>query len=101
MKKQKVNEEILKEIREMKQKDVDIEEFERIKKKIFGDYVVEYNNVSDIGRMFVQDYIKGINSFEYMEKFDQIDKEYIKTLLNTVFDENKAVLAVVKGGAKN
>ena len=98
---QKVNEEILKEIREMKQKDVDIEEFERIKKKIFGDYVVEYNNVSDIGRMFVQDYIKGINSFEYMEKFDQIDKEYIKTLLNTVFDENKAVLAVVKGGAKN
>ena len=51
--------------------------------------------------MFVQDYVKGINSFEYMEKFDQIDKEYIKTLLNTVFDENKSVLVVVKGEAKN
>ena len=96
----KVNEEILKEIQEMKQKEIDKQEFERIKKKIYGDYAIEYNNVSDIGRMFVADYVKGINSFEYMEKFDQIDENYIKDLLNNVFDENKAILAVVKGEAK-
>ena len=96
----KVNEEILKEIQKMKQKEIDKQEFERIKKKIYGDYAKEYNNVSDIGRMFVADYVKGINSFEYIEKFNQIDESYIKDLLNHVFDENKAILAVVKGEAK-
>ena len=97
----KVNEEVLKEIEQMKSAQIDKQEFERIKKKIYGDYAVEYNNVSDIGRMFVADYIKGINSFEYIEKFDQIDENYIKELLNTVFDENKAILSIVKGEAKN
>ena len=95
----KVYEEILKEIEKMKQKEIDAKEFERIKKKIYGDYAIEYNNVSNIGRMFVSDFVKGINSFEYMEKFEQIDRDYIKKLLNCIFDEKKTVLSIVKGKA--
>ena len=63
----------------------------------YGDYAVEYNNVSDIGRMFASDYIKGINSFEYMNKFDEIDTNYLKQILQQVFSENNMIMSVIKG----
>ena len=85
----KVYEEILKEIENMKKQPLNKEQFERIKKKIYGNYVTEYNGVADIGRMFVSDYIKGINSFEYLDKFNRIDESYIKQILNNIFVEEK------------
>ena len=48
------------------------EHFERIKKKIYGDYVVEYINVGSIARMFLADSLKGIISFNYIEEFNTV-----------------------------
>lgn len=94
---QKVYEKIAEKIQEMKNNDINVQEFERIKKKIYGDYAVEYNNVADIGRMFTSDYIKGINSFEYMDKFKEIDAEYAKQVLKEIFTEDKMIMSVIKG----
>ena len=94
---QKVYEKIAEKIQEMKNNDINVREFERIKKKIYGDYAVEYNNVADIGRMFTSDYIKGINSFEYMDKFEEIDAEYAKQVLKEIFTEDKMIMSVIKG----
>lgn len=94
---QKVYEKIAEKIQEMKNNDINVREFERIKKKIYGDYAVEYNNVADIGRMFASDYIKGINSFEYMDKFEEIDAEYAKQVLKEIFTEDKMIMSVIKG----
>ena len=94
---QKVYEKIAEKIQEMKNNDINVREFERIKKKIYGDYAVEYNNVADIGRMFASDYIKGINSFEYLDKFEEIDAEYAKQVLNEIFTEDKMIMSVIKG----
>lgn len=94
---QKVYEKIAEKIQEMKNNDINVQEFDRIKKKIYGDYAVEYNNVADIGRMFTADYIKGINSFEYMDKFEEIDAEYAKQVLNEIFTEDKMIMSVIKG----
>ena len=94
---QKVYEKIAEKIQEMKNNDINVQEFERIKKKIYGDYAVEYNNVGDIGRMFTSDYIKGINSFEYMDKFKEIDAEYAKQVLKEIFTEDKMIMSVIKG----
>ena len=84
------------EIEKMKSEEIDSKYFERIKKKIYGDYVCEYNSVSDIARMFISDYVKGINSFEYLEKFDEVDEKYVKQVLNDVFKEEMMVMSVVK-----
>ena len=81
----------------MRENEINIQDFERIKKKIYGDYAIEYNNVADIGRMFVSDYIKGINSFEYMDKFDEIDVKYLKEILNELFIEENMVMSVISG----
>ena len=94
---QKVYEKIAEKIQEMKNNDINVKEFDRIKKKIYGDYAVEYNNVADIGRMFTSDYIKGINSFEYMDKFEEIDAEYAKQVLKEIFTEDKMIMSVIKG----
>lgn len=72
------------------------EDFERTKKMIYGEYVKEYNDVTDIARMFLSDYFKGINSFEYLEEIDTINLEYLNQVLKDVFKEEKMILSVVK-----
>lgn len=63
---------------------------------IYGGYVKEYNDVRDIARMFLADYFKGINSFDYIEEINSINVEYLNQVLKDVFKENKMVLSIVK-----
>ena len=91
-----VQKELIKVIGKVKKEGLNSKDFERTKKKIYGDYAVEYNNVSDIGRMFTADYIKGINSFEYMEQCGKIEIPYAERILNEVFKEENMVMSVVK-----
>lgn len=85
------------EINNLKKNGIDEKIFERIKRKIYGDYVMEFNDVSNIARMFMSDYFKGINSFDYIENHNQIKKEYVQEIFDEVFDESKMVLSIVKG----
>lgn len=71
--------------------------FKRIKKKIYGDYVTEYNDVSNIARMFLADYFKGINSFDYLEEYNGVTIEYANQILKEVFREDNMVVSIVKG----
>ncbi len=73
------------------------QDFIRVKKKIYGDYVSEYNEVGNIARMFLADYFKGINSFEYLEQYNQVTLEYANKLLNQVFNEDKMIVSIVEG----
>ena len=72
------------------------DDFERVKKKIYGDYISEYGEVGNIARMFLSDYFKGINSFDYLEQYSSVTKEYAEQILKEVFDENKMVVSIVK-----
>ena len=88
---------ILDEIKKLKETGINEADFERIKKKIYGDYVIEYNDISGVARMLMADYFKGINSFEYIENHKQVTKEYAEKILREIFDENKMVISIVKG----
>lgn len=83
-------------VKELKENGIDENDFERNKKMIFGGYVKEYNDVTDIARMFLADYFKGINSFDYIEEINSINVEYLNQVLKDVFKENKMVLSIVK-----
>lgn len=93
-------EEIQKRIKEtvMKFKEQGIEEqhFDRIRKKVYGDYVVEYNSVGDIARMFLEDNMKEINSFDYIEEYETVTKQYVEEILKDVFKEENMVLSIIK-----
>ena len=83
-------------VKEMKQNKLDANTFNRIKKRIYGDYVKEYNDTADIARMFLADYFKGINSFDYLEEITTINEEFTEQILNEIFDEKKMIISVIK-----
>ncbi len=84
------------EIQRIKEQGIKKEEFERNKKKIYGEYIKEYNDVAEIARMFLADYFKGINSFEYLEEYETVSKEYAQQVLNEVFKEEKEIISIVE-----
>ena len=92
---EKVQERLNIEIKKLKNDGVNEADFERTKKTIYGQYVKEYNEVGDIARMFLADYFKGINSFEYLENYNQITKEYLEQILKELFVEEKQVISIV------
>lgn len=92
----KVLEKFEAEIKQMKENDIDLAHFQRVKNMIYGNYVKEYYDVAEICRMFVGDYMKGINSFEYIEEYEQVTPEYTKQVLEEVFKEEKTVLSIVE-----
>lgn len=75
---------------------VSVEDFERTRKMIYGEYVKEYNDVIDISRMFLADYFKGVNSFDYLEDINTINVEYLNQVLKDVFNEKNMILSVVR-----
>ena len=83
-------------IKDMKQNGLNETDFNRTKKMIYGDYIKEYNDVSNIARMFLNDFMNGINSFEYIEEISTIDIEYVKQILDENFLSEKMVFSVVK-----
>ena len=91
-----VFERLKQEIRNFKQNGINEKDANRIKKMLYGLYIEEYNDVGNIARMFLSDYFKGINSFDYLEEIEGINVEYLKQVLEDVFKEEKMVLSIVK-----
>ena len=88
--------EFINEVKVLKEKGIKESDFTRIKKMIYGSYIKEYDGPQDIARMFLADYFKGINSFEYLEQADSVNLDYAKQVLDEVFNEGRMVLSVVK-----
>ncbi len=83
------------EIAKIKESGINEADFTRMRKTLYGDYIKEYNDVTDIARMFLADYFKGINSFDYIEQIMTVNTEYAMQILKEVFDENKMVLSTI------
>lgn len=93
---EKVQSYLNQEIDKMKEEGINQEDLERIKRMLYGEYIQEYNEVGSIARMFLADYFKGINSFEYIEEIDQLTKEYVEQMLKEVFVEEKQIISIVE-----
>lgn len=87
---------IVEEFEKIQQNEINKEDFERTKKMIYGDYIKEYNDVSNIARMFLGDFMNGINSFDYLEEITTLDINYVKQVLTDNFKNEKIVYSVVK-----
>lgn len=83
-------------VNKLKENGIDLEEFERVKKMLYGSFIKEYDEPGDIARMFIADFFKGINSFEYLEEIATINEQYVEQMLKEVFVDNKMVLSVIK-----
>ena len=72
------------------------EDFERTKKKAYGENIYAYDDVTAIGRTYISTAIQGIDALDYIEALNQIDYEYVQKVRQEIFIKDKAVLSVVK-----
>ena len=93
---EKVYVEFKKEINKVNRNGINVDEFDRAKKMLYGSFIKEYDEPGDIARMFLSDFFKGINSFEYLEEITTINRQYVEQVLKDVFAEDKMILSVIK-----
>lgn len=86
---------IEKEIEKVKKSGINKEDFEIAKKKIYGVYVREFEEVSDVGNNFFENFLKGINPFDFIDESININIEYVTQVLIDVFDSNKFVYSII------
>ena len=72
------------------------EDFLIAKKKLYGEYIKEYNDIAVVANNLLSDYIKGINPFMYFEEFNILTKEEVEEILKEVLVEENRVTSIIK-----
>jgi len=66
--------------------------FERIRKNLKGGFLFDFNNVPKISRMIFADYIKGINTLDYIDEYDNVTLDDVKNVFRELMNENNMAL---------
>ena len=82
-------------LEELKISGINKEDFERSKKKLYGELVKSYSEASNVATAMIADYFKGIDTFDYIEEFKNIDKDYVEKILRELFREENKVVSVI------
>ncbi len=93
---QKVVQRVVDQIEELKKHGVNQEEFERTKKVLYGNFVKRFNDVSGVATMVISDYFKGINTFDYVKAYEQVDQKMVEEAIRKHFDPSKMAISVIK-----
>lgn len=88
-------------IENLKKNGIEDKVFERIKKKLYGEYVKSYNDVGSIATSFIQNHFREINPLDYFEEFKSLDKQYTMQILNQAFQRENQVVSIVKSKDSN
>lgn len=91
----KVFNEFLKEIEKIKKDGIKLSDFDRTKKKVYGGYITDYNDVSDIAKMFMIDSLNNVDTFNALDLFSTINLDYINQILNEVFVEKNIAISII------
>ena len=92
---EEVTDAITKQIKKAQEEGINQEDFERAQKSVYGSLIKDYNEVSTIANGIVSDYFKNINSFDYFEEFNSVNKEYVEKVLKELLVEENKVVSVI------
>ncbi|MCI8546534.1 MAG: insulinase family protein [Clostridia bacterium] len=92
---EKVVDRMKKQFEEFKNTGFNDVDFNRSKRKNYGMYVREFEDVESIGNNFVDSFFKGINPFDFIEESKNIDKEYVEKILKEDFKEDSMILSII------
>ncbi len=92
----KVVAEIKNAILKLKNDGIDEVTFERIKKRLLGDYIRQFNSVDKIAHMFMANIFRNVDIFEYVNKYMDVTVGDIKNVLDKYFDFEKEAVSIVK-----
>ena len=88
---QKIKDEIIK----MKNNEIDGEAFERIRKRLMGEYIRQFNSVDKIAHMFMNNIMRDVNILEYIDKYSEVTKDDVKKALDKYFNIEYEATSIV------
>ena len=92
---EKVRERINKEIEKMKKQGVDKETFDRIKKKHYGGFIMNFNDIDSLANALIGGYFNGDGLYDQLEVLESITLEDINNRLNAINIENSS-MSIIK-----
>ena len=91
----KVRERVEKYILEKLKTGITEEEFNRAKKAQYGDFLRQFNDVEVIAGSFIRNVLKGINTFDYMTVYNEMNLEYVNKVFKEVFSLDNMAMSIV------
>lgn len=92
----KVIDKIKESITNLKNSELDNERFERIKKRLLGDYIRQFNSVDKVAHMFMANIFRGVDIFEYVNRYMDVKLEDLKEVLDKYFNFDMDAVSIVK-----
>lgn len=87
-----INEEILR----VQKTGVSEEDFSRIKKKHYGSYIMNFNDIDSIANSLIGEYFNGDGLFDQLSVLESITAEDINRRLRTAFNVENSSMSVIK-----
>ena len=75
---------------------VDVNDFERTKKSIYGRYIKHFNNINSLAHNFMSNIFNNIGIFDFTEVIDTVTLDDINKRLKTQFAPELSVLSVIE-----
>lgn len=97
----KVKEVIDDEISNVKKTGISEEDFERLKKKFIGSFLMTQDTVSGLAYSFTSYLFNGINYLSYLDVIREITLDDVNDRLKSMFEEDKTVLSIVYPNKKD
>ena len=72
------------------------EDFDRIKKVVWGDYIRSFNDIEGYAHSFITELFTDGDYFDYPEVFDSVSFEDVKARFALAFARDKSALSVIK-----
>ncbi|NSW90725.1 MAG: insulinase family protein [Firmicutes bacterium] len=73
------------------------EDFQRVKKSLYGKLIRWFNSLEKVSEMFISGYFKGINIFDYFNIYDKINLEYLNHVMKGHFNLDRFAVSVIQG----
>ncbi|HOJ09386.1 MAG TPA: pitrilysin family protein [Clostridiales bacterium] len=70
-------------------------DYERVKKAMYGRTVRGFNSVENISGNFISAYFKGIYIFDYFDIYDKINFEYVNSVMKEHFTRDRFAMSVI------
>ncbi len=92
-----VRERITEELRRVMAEGVDREAFDRIKKKHYGGFIMNFNDVDSLANALVGDYFNGDGLFDQLSVLESITAEDVDRRLRDAFNLDNSAMSIIKG----
>ncbi|MCM1115846.1 MAG: insulinase family protein [Clostridium sp.] len=93
---QAVAAEIKKAVSRLKQEGIDDEQFETVRRAMYGREVMEYNDIDSVANGFISAHFGGYSIFDAMDIYKNVTKADIENRLKNIMQEEYSALSVVK-----